>query len=298
MSAFDKQEGGNHYKHLAIQPAEYCQRNKLGAMESFVVKYVSRHREKNGAADLLKAIHCLELLLEMEYPADAIKALDKGQDVPRGTVDVSSALEKHADEVAANVAANNALLRDWDQGEERMDAIGQNGNTGEHYSQRPILPWREPGEQPVAGPFDVIQVMWHDGTYSSMLPHEFGKIAEWSEVKLCRVIRDRANPEDFPLPEPHRQWGMACLLSDGPLAPHGEVEKCMACPGNHPKGAQCPNLTPHAGDHRHTFNVGHYLDVGGPAYSQTNGAVTLAGIASAVSGVNIALGGAAACVNS
>ena len=32
------------------------------------VRYVTRHRNKNGREDIEKAIHCLELLLEMEYP--------------------------------------------------------------------------------------------------------------------------------------------------------------------------------------------------------------------------------------
>jgi hypothetical protein len=68
MSAFDTQVGGDHYKDLAIQPAEYCQRNKLGALESFVVKYVTRHPEKGKRKDIEKAIHCLQLLLEIDYP--------------------------------------------------------------------------------------------------------------------------------------------------------------------------------------------------------------------------------------
>jgi len=63
----EEQVGGGHYKDLAIQPMEYCQLNKLGAAESFVVKYVTRHKNKNGAEDIKKAIHCLELLLEIEY---------------------------------------------------------------------------------------------------------------------------------------------------------------------------------------------------------------------------------------
>lgn len=61
------QVGGNHYKDLAVQPAEYCQRNRLGFCESSVVKYVTRHRSKNGAEDVRKAIHFLQLLLEIEY---------------------------------------------------------------------------------------------------------------------------------------------------------------------------------------------------------------------------------------
>jgi hypothetical protein len=62
------QVAGTHYKHLAIQPAEYCQLNRLPYCESSVIRYVTRHREKNGRQDIEKAIHCLQLLLELEYP--------------------------------------------------------------------------------------------------------------------------------------------------------------------------------------------------------------------------------------
>lgn len=65
--ALEKQIGGNHYKNLAIQPAVYCQRNRLPYCESSVVQYVTRHREKNGREDIEKAIHCLELLLDLDY---------------------------------------------------------------------------------------------------------------------------------------------------------------------------------------------------------------------------------------
>ncbi len=65
-SALDHQEGGNHYKDMAIQPIEYCHRNALGACESAVVKYVTRWRKKNGIEDLKKARHYIDLLIEME----------------------------------------------------------------------------------------------------------------------------------------------------------------------------------------------------------------------------------------
>jgi hypothetical protein len=67
-TALREQVGGRHYKGLAIQPAEYCQRNRLPYCESSVIRYVTRHREKNGREDIEKAIHCLRLLLELEYP--------------------------------------------------------------------------------------------------------------------------------------------------------------------------------------------------------------------------------------
>ena len=69
-SAFDKQEAGNHYKHLKIQPMEYALANKLDLAQGNVVKYVTRFRDKNGIEDLRKAIHCIELLIEFEEKND------------------------------------------------------------------------------------------------------------------------------------------------------------------------------------------------------------------------------------
>jgi hypothetical protein len=63
----DKQVGGNHYKHLKIEPTEYAHANDLGFLEGNVVKYVTRHKEKGGAEDLKKAIHYIEMILEWEY---------------------------------------------------------------------------------------------------------------------------------------------------------------------------------------------------------------------------------------
>ena len=65
-SALSTQVGGDHYAKLAIQPIEYCHRNKLGPCESFVVKYVTRWRDKGGLEDLKKARHIIDLLIEME----------------------------------------------------------------------------------------------------------------------------------------------------------------------------------------------------------------------------------------
>jgi len=61
-----RQEGGDHYR-LAIQPIDYIYQNGLGYMEGNVVKYVTRHEQKGGKEDLLKAIHYLELLIERKY---------------------------------------------------------------------------------------------------------------------------------------------------------------------------------------------------------------------------------------
>jgi len=66
-SALEKQVSGSHYKNYDVQPVEFCQKNKLNYCESAVIKYVCRHKDKNGKEDILKAIHYLELLLEIEY---------------------------------------------------------------------------------------------------------------------------------------------------------------------------------------------------------------------------------------
>jgi hypothetical protein len=65
MSALDTQVAGDHYKSMVIQPVEFITRNKLGFLEGNAIKYLSRWRHKNGRQDLQKAIHCIELLIEM-----------------------------------------------------------------------------------------------------------------------------------------------------------------------------------------------------------------------------------------
>ena len=74
MSALDQQVSGNHYKDLPIQPVEFIYKNNIGYLEGNVIKYICRHKAKNGLADLEKAKHYIELLIELEYGQE--KALD------------------------------------------------------------------------------------------------------------------------------------------------------------------------------------------------------------------------------
>ena len=62
-----EQVGGDHYKNLKIQPLEFVHRNRIPFIEGTVIKYVCRHRAKNGREDIEKAIHLLNILLEMDY---------------------------------------------------------------------------------------------------------------------------------------------------------------------------------------------------------------------------------------
>ena len=62
----DVQVAGDHYKHMKIQPVEYIHANSIPYLEGNVIKYVSRWRGKGGIADLEKAKHYIDLLIELE----------------------------------------------------------------------------------------------------------------------------------------------------------------------------------------------------------------------------------------
>ena len=66
MNALEVQVGGSHYKDKLIQPVEYIHANNLGFCEGNVIKYVTRYKDKNGIADLEKARHYLDILIQLE----------------------------------------------------------------------------------------------------------------------------------------------------------------------------------------------------------------------------------------
>ena len=68
MSAYDKQIGGSHYKKMKIQPSKFVIENELLFPEGNVIKYICRHRFKNGKEDLEKAVHFIEMIIERDYP--------------------------------------------------------------------------------------------------------------------------------------------------------------------------------------------------------------------------------------
>jgi hypothetical protein len=117
MSALDTQVGGNHYREGGIQPVQYIEANGLGFLEGCAVKRLTRHNRPTGKGrqDIEKAIHELQLLLELRYP---LAAVEFGQQhsyrFPKG--------EPEGPDVSF-------------EGEHRMEPIGQNGNTGEHYEE-------------------------------------------------------------------------------------------------------------------------------------------------------------------
>lgn len=73
--SLDVQVGGSHYKDMVIQPAEYCEYNNIPALEASVIKYVSRHMNKNGVQDLEKAKDLINMIIEMRYEPTGLNHL-------------------------------------------------------------------------------------------------------------------------------------------------------------------------------------------------------------------------------
>lgn len=71
------QVGGEHYKKCSIQPIDYIVQNNLSFIEGNIVKYTTRHADKNGQQDALKVLHYAFMLLENEYGLSPEQAYDK-----------------------------------------------------------------------------------------------------------------------------------------------------------------------------------------------------------------------------
>jgi len=65
IGVLDTQVGGSHYQ-LPIQPIDFIVKNDISYREGNAIKYITRHKDKNGAEDIKKAIHYLQMILE-EY---------------------------------------------------------------------------------------------------------------------------------------------------------------------------------------------------------------------------------------
>lgn len=107
MSALDTQVGGDHYKLAKIQPVQYIEANKMGFLEGCVVKRLTRHDKPTGKGrqDIEKAIHELQLLLELRYP------------VVKATESINSGRVIHGDVVVGGEIKPTActLQCKWDQ---------------------------------------------------------------------------------------------------------------------------------------------------------------------------------------
>ena len=93
MSSLQTQVGGDHYKKFKIQPVEYIHGNNIPFIEGCIIKYISRWRDKGGVADLNKAKHFINLLIELESNGTDEKISNRSTGLLRPTE--SSTTESH-----------------------------------------------------------------------------------------------------------------------------------------------------------------------------------------------------------
>jgi len=67
MAEANSKGQANTYTSLPIQPWHFAETNSLSFLEGCIVKRVCRHRQKDGAQDIDKAIQELELLKKHLY---------------------------------------------------------------------------------------------------------------------------------------------------------------------------------------------------------------------------------------
>lgn len=91
-----KEIGGTHYKS-AYQPIELMEKVRMYACCSYILKYVFRHKKKNGKQDLEKALHCCELMETL------------GMNWYEGTMVHSYDIDKSLDEFNKFVQVNKQL---------------------------------------------------------------------------------------------------------------------------------------------------------------------------------------------
>ncbi len=65
-NVYKKQVGGDHYS-MAIQPAEFINKNNIPFAEGNAIKYLCRHKKRGKKQDLEKAIHYIEMAIERDY---------------------------------------------------------------------------------------------------------------------------------------------------------------------------------------------------------------------------------------
>ena len=64
MSTYNKQVGGSHYKDMAIQPADFINKNNLQFAEGNAIKYICRHQAKGKLQDIEKAIQAFDQFID------------------------------------------------------------------------------------------------------------------------------------------------------------------------------------------------------------------------------------------
>jgi len=82
VQVLKNQVGGDHYKNMKIQPAEYILANNLGKYEGDVIEKISRWKSKGGIEDLKKAQQAIQIIIDWQKSTiqdDHTKALQSAE---------------------------------------------------------------------------------------------------------------------------------------------------------------------------------------------------------------------------
>lgn len=71
MKSLEAQIGGTHYIEMPYQPVLFVMKCKFNFCEGNVIKYVARHKSKDGKRDIEKALQYVDIIDDMKktYPA-------------------------------------------------------------------------------------------------------------------------------------------------------------------------------------------------------------------------------------
>lgn len=147
--ALTVQIGGDHYSRLAIQPMEFSMANNWDACAHTILKYVTRHRHKNGLQDLKKARHCVDMREQLWNGKPPLETVSMNSYVLANNLlgheqvshDVAALLYLEDWVLSGGEIPKQKLIEQLDlliaeaEEDERMKHIVLNGPTGEHYPQ-------------------------------------------------------------------------------------------------------------------------------------------------------------------
>ena len=68
MRSKETQIGGDHYSKRKIQPFDIIDEYDLDYYEGAALKYLLRHKDKNGKEDLLKLKDYADCIIDRQYP--------------------------------------------------------------------------------------------------------------------------------------------------------------------------------------------------------------------------------------